>query len=295
MEAQTEIIFPVYVVGDSHALPYRNLSFREPWTGRWVAVRSKYVSGLTAHDFFSPRTREFHHGLIEFFEYEGLVRDGRAVHVSTQEADFAIAAAAAQPVMSPLILFAIGDIDVRGVLMPLLADTHDFVPPFDTGLPLLDRPLVPWDFIEEAIDARISPFFAGLGELMACGFNRLYVQSVVPPTTNEARVRELHGWACPVSVRTKLAIAFNRKLAEGCSSIGATVLDLWPALTEAGLLRKALEVDGVHLPPSAARWFVDALLEDAINHQWLATNFVRYELFYRMACGLAPFAAGSFA
>jgi len=289
VEQSTETVLPVYVVGDSHALPYRNQLFREPWTGQWVMARSRYVSGLTAHDLFRPDTGEFHTELIRFLEYEGLVRNRRAVHLSADETDFAIAKAAGLPVVPPLLLFVVGDIDVRGALLPMLADTHDFVPPYETPYALTDRPLVPWDVVAEAIAARIRPMTAGLRQLIACGFNRIYVQAVVPPTRDEARVRQLQGYDCPVAVRTKLVVAFNRMLAAECAALGVTLLDDWSRLVDGGLLRPELEFDGVHLPPRAARWFLDALLEHAVNCQWFAVNHVRYAQYYRLACGLYPF------
>jgi lysophospholipase L1-like esterase len=284
----SQTVLPIYIVGDSHALPYRGLMFREKWTGAWALARSCYISGFAAGDFYRPDTGEFQPDLIRFLEFEGLVRDGRATHLSMDATDFAIATAAGQPVKPPLIMVVVGDIDIRAVIMPILADKHDFVPPFETPLPVLDKPLIPWDLVEEAIDRQLSPLIAGLRQLVACGFNRLYVQAVVPPTRNEAAVRRLHGYGCPASVRTKLVDAFNRKLAEFCRPIGVTVLENWAALTQDGLLKPDLELDGVHLPPRAARWYVEMLLEHAINCQWFATNHVRYELFYRMACGLEP-------
>lgn len=292
MQDITHTALPVYVIGDSHSLPYRNMLFREEWTDQWVAVRSHYISGLTAHDVFKAESGEFHPGIIQFLEYEGLIRDQRATHLSTSEIDFAIAAAARQPVRPPLLLFAVGDIDIRAVIMPMLRDSHDFVPPFETALPLLDRPLIPWDLIEARIMMLIGPMIAGLQRLNACGFNRIYVQSVVPPTRNEARIRQLHGYDCPASVRTKLVVCFNRLFQAECKRIGVTVIDLWPTLTEGGYLRSDLEIDGVHLPPRAARWFLNAMLEHAINCQWFAVNHVRYEMFYRIACGVQTMPMG---
>ena len=283
------------MIGDSHTLPYRNLLFREDWTGRLVMARSRYVSGLTAFELFKPASGEFHPELIRFLEYEGLVRNRRAAHLSVEEIDFSIARANGQPVTPPLLLFAVGDIDIRGTLMPMFKDTHDFVPPYETPYVLSDRPLVPWDILEAKMAAHIDPMVAGLRRLIECGFNRLYVQAVVPPTQDEARIRQLHGYDCPVTVRTKLVAAFNRMLANACAPLGVTLVENWTALTNDGLLRSDLEVDGVHVPPRAARWFLDALLEHAVNCQWFAVNHVRYALFYRIACGLEPFDAAGVA
>ena len=157
--------------------------------------------------------------------------------------------------LPPLILIAVGEIDVRGPIMRLFKDTHDFVPPFPTSQPLLDKPLVPWDVIDVMIEERIRPFIAGLEQLMAAGFKRIYVQGVVPPSCNEQRIRELQKYDCPVSVRTKLVQAFNWKLADKVRSINLTMLDRWPDLTEGGLLRPEFDFDGVHLPPRGAPLF----------------------------------------
>ncbi|WP_315806695.1 MULTISPECIES: hypothetical protein [unclassified Bradyrhizobium] len=293
METEIETVLPVYIVGDSHSLPYRNMVFRERWTGSWVMARTRYVPGLTAHDFFNPATGEFHPEFIAFLEYEGLVRAGRATHLSTDEVDFAIAKAAGQPMRPPLIMITLGEIDVRGPILQLLKDTHDFVPPFPTTMPLLDKPLVPWDLIEETIEARLGPFIAGLQQLVAAGFRRVYVQSVVPPTRQEARVRQLQSYDCPVTVRTKLVQAFNWKLGSKVRSLNLVMLDRWSDLTENDLLRPEYDFDGVHLPPKGARLLLEALIDDAIDSRGLLANHPRYELYYRMACGLDPFASNT--
>ena len=289
-ETESETVLPVYVVGDSHSLPYRNMVFREKWTSAWVMARTKYIPGLTAYDFFNTTTGEFHPDFIAFLEYEGLVRGGRATHLSTDEVDFAIAKATGQPVRPPLIMITIGEIDVRGPILQLLKDTHDFVPPFSTTMPLLDKPLVPWDVIDEAIETRLHPFIAGLQRLVEAGFRRVYVQGVVPPTQQEARVRQLQSYDCPVTVRTKLVEAFNWKLSPKVRSLNLVMLDRWSDLTQNGLLRSEYDFDGVHLPPKGARLLLEALIDDAIDSRGLLANHPRYELYYRMACGLDPFA-----
>ncbi|WP_316183382.1 hypothetical protein [Bradyrhizobium sp. SZCCHNRI1009] len=289
MDTELETVLPVYIVGDSHSLPYRNMVFRERWTGAWVMARTKYIPGATAREFYDPATGEFHPDFIAFLEYEGLVRNGRATHLSMDETDFAIAKAVGQAVRPPLIMITVGEIDVRGPLLQLLKDTYDFVPPFATTLPLLDRPLVPWDLIDEAIEARLGPFVAGLDQLVKAGFRRVYVQSVVPPTRQEARIRELQSYDCPVSVRTKLVQAFNWKLAQKVRSVNLFMVDRWSDLTDGDLLRPEFDFDGVHLPPKGARLLLESLIDHAIDSRGLVANHPRYELYYRMACGLDPF------
>ncbi len=247
------------------------------------------VSGLTTHDFFNRKTQEFLPSIIECLEYEQLVRDGMATHLSKDEIDFAIAKTSGLPMIPPLILFTAGDIDVRGVLLPKLADQYDFVPPFDLPYPVLDRQIIPWDVIAEIIEQRLAPFVEGLKQLRTAGFNRIYVQPVVPPTTDDNRSTQINGVSCPLSVRSKLVASFNCLLADKVSALDVPVIDIWPQLTSAdGYLLNEYELDGVHLRPSAAKMHLEQLLEHAINRAWESVNHVRHEMFYRMACGLAP-------
>jgi hypothetical protein len=280
---------PVFVIGDSHVLPYKNFLCRERWTGNYVVVRSKYISGLSAHDFFDPARKELHPAILDALEYEGLVRDCQATHLSQEELDFIILHAAGHPATPPLILFTVGDIDVRGTLYPLLRDTHDFVPPFKFPYPVLNKPLVPWDLLREVYEKSLNRLISGLLHLQSAGFNRLYVQGVVPPTLDEAKSEKLHGFACPLSVRTKLVATFNRLLADCCSAIGVTCVDIWDRITQDGYLRAEFELDGVHLKPRAARITVETMLDHAINHAWISCNYVRHEMFYRIAAGRSAF------
>ena len=280
---------PIFVIGDSHALPYRNFLGTERWTGNTVIVRAKYVNGLSGYGFYDSSTGELHPGVFDALEYEGLVRNGKATHLSKDEMDFVILQASGQPVTPPLLLFTVGDIDVRGPLFQMLRDTHDFVPPFDLPYPVAEKPLIPWDVLLAAYERSLSPLIAGLRELQAAGFNRIYVQSVVPPTQDEARSQRLHGYHCPLSVRTKLVATFNHLLKERCASIGVHCVSIWDDVTRGGYLRPEFELDGVHLAPPAARMHIEQLLDHAINHAWQSCNFVRHEIHYRQAVGLSPF------
>jgi hypothetical protein len=289
MSEVAQSALPIFVIGDSHALPFKNMFFRDKWTGQWVTVRSKYISGLTAHEFFNPVTREFLPSVIACLEYEGLIRNGSATHLSKNEIDFSIAQALGLPVIPPLMMFTVGDIDIRGTMLPMFGDQYDFVPPFKSPYPLLDLQIVPWDMVAEVIERHLLPFVEGLMQLKAAGFNRLYVPLVVPPTTDEDRVKQLHGIHCPLSVRSKLVWSFNRALSDAMKEIGVTIIDIWPQVTgKDGYLSPEYELDGVHLPPIAARMQMEQLLEHAVNSPWESVNHVRYEMFYRMACGLAP-------
>lgn len=284
MAIATQNTLPIYVFGDSHVLPVRNRVFREKWAGSWCVTKTKYISGLTAHDFFNIEKREFHPEFIEALEYEGLIRNGKATHLSLEEIDFNIARAEAVPVTSPLILLAMGDIDIRLILLPMLKDQFDFHPPFETPYKKINKSLLLWDIVEDTMRQRIQPFIEGIKALRDAGFNRVYVQLVTPPTMDEKNFQDRHGYSCPAEIRYKTVFTFNRLLSEYCSQLNVPIIDVWPLVTENDYLKSEYELDGVHLPPSAAIFNLSLLLEHAINCQWEALNHSRYEIYYRMAC-----------
>jgi hypothetical protein len=280
---------PIYVIGDSHVLPYQNVIFQDPWAGGWFVTRTKYISGLTCHDLFKNNTGEFHPGFIQALEYEGLVRNGKATHLSREEIDFNISVASGRPLASPLIILTCGDIDIRAILLPMLKDKYDFVPPFSTPYPQQDRPVIAWDIFEDIIQRHLTLFASGLKTLRESGFNRIYVQLVSPPTMLENSFFDLHGYSCPAAIRYKVVYAFNQLLMQHCKQLGVQVLDIWSAVTSEHYLKPEFELDGVHLTPDSTMLYLGQMLDHAINHQWEATNYVRHELYYRKACNLAIF------
>lgn len=289
MIISTYDVLPIYVFGDSHVLSLQGKILREKLAGGWFSTRAKYISGLTQNDFFNIETGEFHSEFIRALEYEGLIRNGKASHLSYEEIDFNILKARGQPVTSPLILLSAGDIDIRLILLPMLKDKYDFLPPFETPYLKSKKPLLLWDIVRQTIENRIKPFIEGIKCLRAAGFNRIYVQLVSPPTLSEEKFQQLHGYGCPVDVRYKAVFTFNQLLLENCKSNGVHVVDIWPLVTENNYLKSEHDLDGVHLHPDVSVLNLSLLLDHAMNHQWEATNYVRYEQYYRLATNEAAF------
>ena len=224
-----------------------------------------------------------HPEVMHTLEYEGLVKNKRAFHLSREARDFNAAQAAGVPLAVPFLLLNCGDIDIRTRLLSLLKDEYDLIPPFETPYAKTGAPVYSWDLFQDEMKQLLDPFVSGLSHLRQAGFSRVFIQAVVPPTTNNDRFFELHGYHCPTDVRYKVVCAFNRALAERCKPLNMPVVDVWALVTENGYLKPEFEVDGVHLPPRAAAQHLPKLLEMAINRSGLGTNFVRYELFYERA------------
>ncbi|HJZ56122.1 MAG TPA: hypothetical protein VKE74_14235, partial [Gemmataceae bacterium] len=279
-------VVPVYVIGDSHALAFSRLTFEEGVTGATFATRARYIpSGFTGAGFWSE-AGGLHPELLAALEYEGLLRNGRAVHFSTDRTDLAIAQATEQPQVPPVLIITCGDIDVRGSVVPLLRDDRDFIPPDPTPYPHTDRPLVPFDLVGREIAGRVGSLVRGALKLQAVGFTRTYLHGVVPPTADDARFRLIHGYDCPAATRYKAARAFNDHLAAECGKNGLPFVDVWPeTTTPEGYLRPEYELDGVHLSREAVRITLHKVLRHALGRTYLAANYPRYELYYRRCLG----------
>ncbi|HEX4609505.1 MAG TPA: hypothetical protein VH092_15005, partial [Urbifossiella sp.] len=280
-------VVPVYVIGDSHALAFSRLTFDEEVTGATFGTRAKYIpSGFTGQAFWSEGGG-LNPDLIAALEYEGLLREGRALHFSTaDQIDLAIALATEQPQAPPVLIITCGDIDVRAAILPLLKEERDFIPADPTRYPHTDRPLLPFDLVRRAVADRADPLVRGVLRLQAVGFTRTYLHGVVPPTTDDDRFRHLHGYDCPAATRYKAARAFNDYLAAECGKSGIPFIDVWPeTTTPEGYLRPEYELDGVHLPREAARITLHKVLEHALGRTYLAANYPRYDLFYRRCLG----------
>src|SRR5262249_24867935 len=145
-------VVPIYIIGDSHALAFRGLTFDEEVTGATFATRAKYIpSGFTGHAFWSEGGG-LNPDLLAALEYEGLLRDGRAIPFpSADQIDLAIALALERPQVPPVLIITCGDIDVRAAVLPLLRGERDFVPADPTPYPHTDRPLLPFDLVRRML------------------------------------------------------------------------------------------------------------------------------------------------
>ncbi len=283
-----QTVVPIYVIGDSHVLAYSHLTCTEQRTGGTVATRVKYIpSGFTGYTFFQAGTG-LPAELVEALEYESLLRNGRAVHLSMDRIDLAISSSTERPQGTPLIVLSCGDIDVRGALLTLLKDERDFIPPQDSPYPHSGKPLLPFDFCQRLVEERMNPLLDGVQKMRALGFTRTYLHCIVPPTTNDKRFRDIHGFDCPATTRYKAARIFNDYLAVECKKRSIPFIDIWQETTRDGYLRPEYELDGVHLTREATRISLQLLVDNVFNYSWLGVNYRRYELYYHRCCPAAP-------
>jgi len=274
---------PIYVLGDSHVLGFKDLFFRDSYTGGDYYTVSRYYSGFAAGGVSSGGALV--PAFVKALEYEGLLKEGRAAHLRVGPMDLAVAYASGSAQVPPLIIVFCGDIDLRGNLLQYLKDECDLILPFEAPYPATGKPPLPYDVALQLVQERLEPLVAGLKTLHDLGLVRTYLHTIAPPTLNAELFRQVHGFDCPAATRYKAAVMYNRFLTRRCKELGVPVLDVWPEVTRDGYLLPEYELDGVHLAREANPISLRALVEHALNNTPPIRNVERYRLLHEMATG----------
>jgi len=164
---------PLYFIGDSRVMPFRNAVYVSPYTTRAYALRSVHLRSLHAADFYSPED-----GINAALT--GALATDQAM-ISHDEGAHWYATVSDQhggPGPSPLVLFC-GPYDVHRVLDELGPDVD--VLPWDERserYALTMRPasrLVRAEDVSQRMHEMLQPFALGIRALQAIGFTRIFV------------------------------------------------------------------------------------------------------------------------
>lgn len=274
---------PIYLIGDSHVLGFKNLFCRDSYTHGDYYTIARYCSGFSAGNFYERGT--LGPMLMQALEYEGLVQQGRATHLGVDPMDIAVAYASGAPQVAPLIVMSVGDIDMRRDVLRKFVNDYDLVLPFANDYPTTGKPPLPYDVALEFVEKLMEPIIAGMKLMHEIGLVRTYLHTVPPPTLNAPLFRKIHGFDCPLATRYKVAVMCNQFLLRRCAESGLPVIDVWPEVTRHGYLTAEYELDGVHLNREANRLSLQSLVEHALNNTPAVCNVPRYQLLHEMATG----------
>jgi lysophospholipase L1-like esterase len=279
----------LFLIGDSHCLPARDLLAADAFTGRDYIVVSKYIPGFSASSII--RNGKLSPALTSALESENLVRDGQFVFASLSDQELAISFAAGTQGISPVLTLSVGDIDLRSGFLPKLTDVYDIVLPYESPYAVRKgAKIMPYGVAREMARDALAPIAQGLIELRNMGLQRVLVSELPPPTLNQERFDAIHGFPCPVDTRYKATIVFNNALREVCAEAGATVVSFWPEVVgEDGYLRNEFELDGVHLNRAGNLRSLSRILSAAVNDGLrYCLNARRYELAYKLRDASPP-------
>lgn len=273
---------PIYMIGDSHCLIFRDLLIHENKHYKQSFItKAKYCSALTASQFLNEEG-QLNPQVMQALSSESLLDETLfAFHFSQTEFTQNVSIATDKPTNDPLIVFFCGDVDLRSQFLKQLGENADFVLPFEVvGLdefePIENPRNIPFALVGELANKMLKPFFEGLIKLKNTGFFRIYLHSIPPQTLDEEAYERINGYFSPALLRYKSTLLFNYLLENFCKHKAFNFLDLWPEVTFKNKLEPRYHLDHVHLNKKAAMLTLTKLLE----HQSEVTRNVliqRYE------------------
>lgn len=280
--ATTQLTFsgspqPLYMIGDSHCLIFRDLLFQDHLTQQTFIARSKYCPGLATHNMVDSQG-QLNTTLLHALYTELLVLPNGnhlvARHMATTPYAEEFSNAIDQPRVDPPLVFFLGELDVRAIFLKKLDPGSDFHLPAYlqlqhthlTALPSIENGnIIPFDLVTEFALQLLTPFFIGLEQLKRLGFTQIFVVSLPPQTLDDQEFERNNQYRCPVRLRYKALLLFNHMLESLCHKHGVTFLNVWPQLTVQDLLNPQFYLDGQHLNRQACEVILSALLKHLYN------------------------------
>lgn len=258
-----ERVEPLFCIGESHCLRFRDRLARHPSLPRALHARTHFLMHIEAANFRDAGG--LHADLAAALVATGLcverpqddgAMDLEAAHRATTFAERVLAARHAaladDPLVAPALLLFAGDRDCHSLAMRI-GPGVDFELPDDPGYGRVEGAArVPFAAVEAAVTSRLQPFVDGLQLLRAAGFTRTMVHGLMPRTRDDERAaRWCHGVRVAGAVRSKVAVVANRILARECRRLAVGFVDVWQALQQDGFLATGFDLDGVHANDAA--------------------------------------------
>lgn len=294
-----EHLEPLYCIGESHCLRFRDRVGRHAALLRPVHARAQFLTNVEASNFVGdgglhPQLaaallstglcveRPMDDGSVEL---EAAHRPGAFVHRVFAARH---AALADEPLVAPALLLFAGDKEALA-FAARLGGTTDFDVPDNPGYErVAGAHRVPYDTVEAALTSLLQPFFEGIEMLRSAGFTRTMVHGLLPRVRDDARAaRWNRGTVVPAAVRSKVALTMNRLLALRCAGLGVGFVDVWHDLQREGYLAARFDLDGVHGNAAATEATFVAVASTLVEVSRGDTNPAQYELLGELAAARA--------
>jgi hypothetical protein len=243
---------PIYFIGDSRILPFRNAVYTSEFTAHAYQLRALHLRGLNAADFYSHE-RGINLPLLNALATDQTViaRDEGARWVATQW-DHSTGGTA------PLVLFC-GAYDVHRLMDELGPDAD--IPAWGEPSRRYDVSTTPASRLVSAEDARqrareiLEPFALGIEALRAMGFDRIFVHGCRRAALGE-RFKRLYShvkWLRQYhpNAKDKVLALFDQALQTVAARTGARYIS--GPVDARGELPSELTWDDVHYSADGAR------------------------------------------
>lgn len=264
---------PLTFIGDSHTLAYADLVFADRTAGGATYVtRSHYCRGILASEFCDAQGglqadvagALVADGFVERTPAGGFVARHRAGDLHAVQVGIAMERAR----VSPVLVFAVGDIDLRYAFVREFA-RQDFALPasysFDPApfASYAAEGSVPYALAAGFARKLLAPYFRGLVALARLGFSNVYLHAYPPQTPDDAAFERGNGFAAPARLRYKATRLFNAILREFVTDYPEfRLVDTWDRVTRDGVLDPQFHLDDAHLNRRAAALSVAEIVRD---------------------------------
>ena len=258
---------PLYFVGDSNSLMFRDRVFAAPDSETLYIGRTLHTPGLGAFDLCDIEGRLNEYLLTRLIGEHLLMADDKGGWTAYQRVggaplDFVQESEGRARPHPPVLLFCgifdwlcfYEEIGARDVALPAEVLAADMYAADEAGM--LD-----FDSAATIAGRYLEPLERGLRLLRSYGLRNLCLHSVQPPFPDD----ELFGryfFPSTLSSRYRSVTLMNYLLRGVCERTGVAFIDLWPLVTNSdGILDLRYSFDAVHLNLEAGQLTVKVLLE----------------------------------
>jgi hypothetical protein len=269
---------PVTFIGDSHTLAYADRVFRDA-AGELVVTRSNYCRGITASAFVDAAgnlNADVVQALLAAGYVERLPTGLTARHRASDLHSVQVGIAMQRPRTSPILVFSIGDLDLKFGFIKEFA-TSDFELPASYGFDPTPFPTdavrerVPFALAASFVRRLLAPYFRGLVLLARLGFEHLCLHALPPQALDDDAFERINGFRAPARLRYKATRLFNAVLREFVRDYPEFgFVDTWERVTTNGVVDAAFHLDDSHLNRRGALLAVEDVLADLARRTKLA-------------------------
>jgi hypothetical protein len=261
---------PITFIGDSHTLAYADLVFRDA-ADELFATRSYYCRGITASGFVDATgnlNADVQQALLAAGFVERVSAGLVARHRASDLHSLQVGIAMQRPRSSPILVFSIGDLDLKfGFIKEFAAG--DFELPAAYGFDPAPFPAaatserVPFALAVSFVRRLLAPYFRGLVMLARLGFEHLYLHALPPQSLDDDAFERINGFRAPARLRYKATRVFNdvlRDFVRDYPEFG--LVDTWDRVTTNGVVDAGFHLDDSHLNRRGAVLAVEDVLAD---------------------------------
>ena len=263
----------IFVIGDSHSLIYTDVlvSNNNGIDEQFYLFKVKYIGGLIASKFVSDNgsldqnvvNAMLNFGLLKPDAQRGLVARHKTPALNSSETYENKYGSA-----DPVILFSVGELDIRNNILKQLADNFDFtIPNFNFfEFPNKIKPaLISYDLVKNLYEQISEPLLKGLIGLRNLGFDNTFLLLPPPSPPNDDTFFALNEFTCSANLRTKVHYSFNQHLKEKLSRFALKYIDIWNFVTTNNVLNEDYLLDSCHLNSKASKIVIGELIAKISN------------------------------